>query len=108
MFLVRGDGAAAPGSSSSSSSSCREYRAELDGACLCGEVVRNACVNLGVVPETCGGVTLNVRVSRRHGTEPAARWCAWEYAPNATLADAGLCDGERILLRTLARPVAYT
>mmetsp|Transcript_17187 Transcript_17187/g.52775 ORF Transcript_17187/g.52775 Transcript_17187/m.52775 type:complete len:122 (-) Transcript_17187:133-498(-) len=89
---------------------------------MCGEFVRNAAVNLGIVPDTAGGVTSNVRVFRAPPlgaavTEAQARagvrlgetiYEPWPHQPEDSLAEAGLADEGEILVVELEVDVTET
>jgi hypothetical protein len=48
--------------------SSKRFSCPYDGDICCGELIRNLCVNLGIDPDTCDGVTGNVTVHLKHST----------------------------------------
>lgn len=72
------------------------YESAYAQATLAGEFVRNVCVNLGIDPDTHGGVTRNAAVHLR-GAQPGRSWQAWAYDPGCSLAAHGF-QGEVVLL----------
>lgn len=77
----------------------REFVSVVEADITVGELVRNACVNLGIEPDTEGGVTRNVALFRGDGEGGAAPWA---YDPYSTLRDAGIAGDSRILVRERA------
>ena len=70
-----------------------------DSHCLVGEVVRNCCVELGIVPDTVDGVTRNVTVSHvvtQHGVSTLLT-----AAADISIEEAGLCDGDWLQIEPL-------
>ena len=70
-----------------------------DAHVLVGEVVRNCCVELGIVPDTVDGVTRNVVVTHRRKSGSSAFDSALGSNPHASLAAVGVRDGDRLDIR---------
>jgi len=94
-------------------------------ATMCGEFVRNVCVNLNLDPDTRNGVTRNVAIYIRRGDGGSGRsddkgsdvgglstgtggriagWdgaLPWPYEPTRSLAAAGLTSGDELLFEEL-------
>ena len=80
------------------SSAAAEALVSYDAHVLVGEVVRNCCVELGIVPDTVDGVTRNVVVTHRRKSS-AGDESPLGSNPLASLAAAGVHDGDRLYIR---------
>jgi hypothetical protein len=78
------------------SSSDEPYASAYAQATLAGEFVRNVCVNLGLDPDTHGGVTRNAAVHLRDAQ--TGGWQAWAYHPGRSLASHGFQGDVEILV----------
>jgi len=76
-------------------STALRYEQRLHRDVCCGEAVRNACVNLGIDPDTHDGITRNVELRRESDST------VWVYDPNCRIAKAGLAADESIEVHEL-------